>query len=64
MPAKEKILKTFFITPAQDAYLKAAGIGNLSEYLRKLIAADQPEFPEDMQPYGDIERIPTRRKRK
>lgn len=58
MPAKDKIQKTFFLTPAQDDYLKDAGIKNLSDYIRSLIAADLPAFPMDMPPYGDIERIP------
>lgn len=63
MPAKDKIQKTFFVTPAQEKYLKDAGIKNLSDYVRNLIASDQPEFPMDMPPQGDIERIPERRKK-
>lgn len=58
MPAKDKIQKTFFVTPAQAKFLKDAGIGNLSEYVRSLIKADKPDFPDDMPPHGNIERIP------
>jgi hypothetical protein len=52
MPAKDKIQKTFFLTPAQVKFLKNAGIKNLSEYIRRLIAADQPGFPDDMPQQG------------
>lgn len=63
MPAKDKIQKTFFLTPAQAAYLKRAVTGNLSDYIRNLIAADMPDFPQDMPPQGDIERIASRKKK-
>lgn len=59
MPAKDdRIQKTFFLTPAQEQFLKDAGIKNLSKYVRQLIAMAQPGFPMDMPPQGDIERIP------
>lgn len=65
MPAKDKIQKTFFLTPSQAEYLKQRRkvIGNLSDYIRSLIAADQPDFPQDMPPQGDIERIVSRKKK-
>lgn len=63
MPAKDKIQKTFFLTPAQAEYLKRNVTGNLSDYIRGLIAADLPAFPMDMPPQGDIERIPERKKK-
>lgn len=59
MPAKDKIQKTFFVTPAQDEFLRGnVARGELSDYVRSLIKADKPDFPDDMPPYGDIERIP------
>lgn len=53
MPAKDKIQKTFFITPAQDEFLNRAVSGNLSDYIRQLFAADLPGFPMDMPGQGE-----------
>lgn len=60
MPEKDKIQKKFLLTPAQAEFLhqRRKEIGNLSDYIRGLIAADMPDFPQDMPPHGDIERIP------
>lgn len=53
MPAKNKIQKIFHVTPAQDEFLRRAVTGNLSEYIRRLIAADLPGFPVDMPGQGE-----------
>jgi hypothetical protein len=54
MPAKDdRIQKTFFVTEAQDKFLRLAVSGNLSDYIRNLIAADLPAFPMDMPGQGE-----------
>jgi hypothetical protein len=56
MPAKDKVQKIFHLTPAQDKALKDAKVGNLSDYIRRLITSDLPNFPQDMPARGEYER--------
>lgn len=57
MPAKDKIQKTFHVTPAQDEFLNRAVSGNLSDYIRNLIATDLPGFPMDMPAQGEKQAV-------
>lgn len=66
MPAKnDRVQKIFFLTPAQDEYLRQNVVkGELSDYIRSLIKADKPAFPDDMPPRSDIREYNEQRKKK
>lgn len=58
MPAKDdRIQKTFFLTESQDEFLRRAVSGNLSDYIRRLIAIDLPGFPMDMPAQGEKQMV-------
>lgn len=66
MPAKnDRVQKIFFLTPAQNEYLSQVIVkGELSDYIRSLIKADKPDFPDDMPPRSDIRDYNDQRRKK